>query len=390
MDVTLSQILGLVGKLDDAPGSETPSERFRQFLMTNVTEFGQLRDYVTECLNTRDTQHSRALQDLVNYLGTFLGFDVDFGRYQGVVNEIGFDGHWKSPNGLHVVVETKTSETYPIETSVLVGYVDKLIDRNEIPDWQQALGIYVVGTLHPKVSQLENSIVATGRTQQLRIISVESLLRLAELMNEFDIGHQDILALVRPSSPTIDPVVSLMTRLVVEKPTEVPLNDKRQEWEIRPENGPEHPQDDKTTYWLTPVKSDEDQTAEECIQALVGQEGIYAFSETAYKRNQIEPDDWICFYATSKGIVAHAQVASRPEHKPHPSVRHQEMYPWVFLTENAELYLDDPVIIDASLRAKLDSFSGKDPSNPWGWFVFTTHELTKHDFVTLTHTTVES
>ena len=38
-------------------------ERFRRFLKTNVKEIGQVRDYVTECLNTPDTQHHRTLQD---------------------------------------------------------------------------------------------------------------------------------------------------------------------------------------------------------------------------------------------------------------------------------------------------------------------------------------
>ncbi len=37
----LSQILALVGKLDDAPGDETPRERFRRFLKENVREVGQ-------------------------------------------------------------------------------------------------------------------------------------------------------------------------------------------------------------------------------------------------------------------------------------------------------------------------------------------------------------
>jgi len=32
MSITLSQILALVGKLDDSPGEDTPRERFRLFL----------------------------------------------------------------------------------------------------------------------------------------------------------------------------------------------------------------------------------------------------------------------------------------------------------------------------------------------------------------------
>ena len=49
----LSQILDLAGSLDDSPGSNTPRQRFRDFLDKNVTEVGQVRDYVQECLKTR-------------------------------------------------------------------------------------------------------------------------------------------------------------------------------------------------------------------------------------------------------------------------------------------------------------------------------------------------
>ena len=85
MSITLTQILNLVGKLNDSPGDETPRERFRRYLRENVRKVGQIRDYVDECLRISGPQYNRALQDLVNYLGHFLSFkEVTFGRYQGV------------------------------------------------------------------------------------------------------------------------------------------------------------------------------------------------------------------------------------------------------------------------------------------------------------------
>jgi hypothetical protein len=59
---------------------------------------------------------------------------VTFGRYSGVQNEIGFDGHWVSPTGFHVVVEVKTTEVYAINTAVLLSYIDKLVSAAKIPD----------------------------------------------------------------------------------------------------------------------------------------------------------------------------------------------------------------------------------------------------------------
>ena len=138
MSFTLKQILDLVGKLDDSPGDDTPRERFRRFLKENVKEVGQVRDYVEECIRTSGNQYNRALQDLVNYIGHFLGFEVTFGRYQGVPGQIGFDGHRKSPTGFHIVVEVKTTEVYAIKTSTLINYVNELISEKRFP----------IGTMH--------------------------------------------------------------------------------------------------------------------------------------------------------------------------------------------------------------------------------------------------
>ena len=374
MSITLNQILSLVGRLDDSPGEETPRERFRQFLKENVLKVGQVRDYIEDCLRNSGEQYNRALQDLVNYIGRFLEFEIVFGRYHGVHGQIGFDGHWKSPNGLHIVVEVKTSETYAIKTAALIGYVDGLISEKEIPSWDKALGLYIIGRPDAEIRQLENSIMAEKRTHQLRIISADSLLSLAEMMNEYDVNHEDILALMKPSVPTIDPVVGLMARLAAEQKTPDEESEKP---------SPEHPEGE-VTHWLTPVRSDEEQTAEECIQTLVGQESIYAFGERTPGRKHIKPGDWICFYATAKGVVAHAKVASKPERKKHSKVRRSEEYPWVFRLEGAQLYSDQPIVIDAESRSQLDAFRGRDLNKRWAWYVQATRRISEHDFNILT------
>ena len=126
------------------------------------------------------------------------------------------------------------------------------------------------------------------------------------------------------------------------------------------------------------------QTAEDVIDTLVGREGIYAFSERTPGRKRFKPGDWIAFYATGKGIVAHAQVTSAPENNPHPSVRHAEQYPWVFRVGSPRLYLEEPVVIDAPLRRQLEAFHNRDEEKSWAWFVQATHRVTAHDFPVLT------
>ncbi len=373
MTVSLSNVLELVGKLDDSPGEETPRSRFRRYLKSSVTEVGQLRDYIEECLRKTGEQYNRALQDLVNHLGTLLGFEVEFGRYQGVQGEIGFDGLWKSPKDFYIVCEVKTTEVYAIRTSTLVGYVDQLISEKRIPNWNKAMGLYVIGRPDPEIRQLENAIVAEQRMRQLRITSVESLLSLAEFMSEYDVTHEDVLAILKPSGPSIDPVVELISRLIAE---EKPSKEEVESEELEPSGQPQ--------FWLTPVRSMGDVSAEECIRKLVGEYGIYAFGERTPGRKHIRVGDWICFYATSTGVVAHAQVASEPEYDPDPRLLNPEKYPYRFTVTNPQLYLENPRVIDLAVRQRLDAFQGKNPNHAWAWFVQATRRLTKHDFELLT------
>lgn len=409
MSVTLAEILDMVGRLDDAPGDDTPRERFRRRLREKVGEVGQVRDYIEECLRTPSEQHNRALQDLVNHLGHLLGFEVMFGRYQGVRGQVGFDGHWTSPTGFHIVAEVKTTDTYSIKAATLVGYVDELISQKVIPSWELALGLYALGRADTASGQIENAIIAERRTHQLRLISTESLLSLAELAVTYDVAHEDVLAVLRPSGPAVDPVVDLMARLVAQRQTEDEATDQltavaatqlapsRSEVGLAVVSALKETQTDvqppvirpPTTavtpaYWLTPVKSDEVDSAQATVRTLVADSHVYAFGDKTPGRKRLKSGDWICFYATSIGVIAHAKVNSSPEHRPHPRVRDADRYPWVFGVSDEVLYLDEPMVLDANLRAQLEVFQGKDPNKAWSWFVQATHQMTEHDFLILT------
>jgi len=387
MSMTLTQILALVGDLDDSLGNETARERFRRFLADNTKDVGQLRDYIQECLSKSGTQYNRALQDLANYIGSLLGFGVVFGRYQGVQGQLGFDGHWNSPKDFHIVAEIKTTDVYAIKTATLIGYVDGLISEKKIPSWDSALGLYVVGRPDAELKQLENAVIAEKRTQQLRVISIESLLSLAELKSEYELSHQDILEILRPSGPKIDPLVDLIAGLVAEPQDLTPPVPKSQPVAVFNEAKPQTVSETlpgDVAFWLTPVKSWEDETAEECIEKLVAQGHFYAFGQRTAGRKHMKAGDRIGFYATTKGVVAHATILSAPQKKPRPDGSTSEDYPWVCSLKDARLYLNEPVAVDANLRMQLDAFKERDPEQGWAWFVQATRKVSPHDFKLLT------
>lgn len=218
MPLALSEILKLVGSLDDTPGENTARERFRAYLQDSVKEAGVVRDYIEACINTSGPQYARSLQDLVNRCGSLLGFAVEFGRYQGTHTETGNDGLWHSPTGLYLVVEVKTTDAFAIETATLLGYIDKLIAEKKIPDRDHALGLYVVGRLEASLRQLTDSIMAQKLTHQLRVAPVDTILSLLELMEDVDLMHEEVLAILRPGGPVIDEIVKVLAHVAAQGP----------------------------------------------------------------------------------------------------------------------------------------------------------------------------
>jgi hypothetical protein len=395
MPDSLNVILNLVGKLDDTPGENTARERFRDYLGREIENVGHARDLIEECLRESDTQYARALQDLVNYVGHFLGFEVEHGRYQGTTSDIGHDGLWSSPEGFYVVVETKTTEQFTIKTSTLTGYVDRLISERRIPDKESAMGLYVIGEPDEEVSHLENSIIAEKKTNQLRTISVDALLSLAELLSEYDVTHEDALAVLRPSGPSIDPIANLMARIVAQEQVRQQDQEALQEASSTQsgtntvaEPKPSPGTDGEPSYWLTPVSDKGEMTSKEVIDHLVGRDQIYGYGKSTPGRKDLASGDKIAFYASGEGVVGHAEFASRPEKRDVPSnhltIPDAEEYPYIFRLRNPVLHLDEPIVIDQEVRANLDAFDDSDPEAAWGWFVVSTSRLTQHDFEALT------
>jgi hypothetical protein len=185
-------LLFLVGDLKD--GSET-SSRFRQHLESR-TDFDTLKSYIDEALGGKGEQFNKALQDLVNAVGTKLDFDVEYGRYRGVRSSgiIGYDGLWRSNEGKYIIIETKTTSAYQIDTSVIMGYIQQLALKGYASE--DTFGLYVIGRFD--VSGLENIIKGAGLTHKLRIIGCDDLIELLRLKDEAKLSHGQILSLMLP------------------------------------------------------------------------------------------------------------------------------------------------------------------------------------------------
>jgi len=171
----VQQIIAIAGdgKLLDG---RTASQEFRAFL-THVPS-SLLARYADECLRNSFTDSGLVLQDVVNEIGRRLGFAVEDGRYRGTAAHVGFDGLWHFPSGHAVIVEVKTTDAFRIRLDSVLEYKRTLVGAEVISKDTSSV-LIVVG--RQDTGDLEAQIRGSRHAWDVRLISVEALLRLVEL-----------------------------------------------------------------------------------------------------------------------------------------------------------------------------------------------------------------
>jgi predicted type IV restriction endonuclease len=140
-------------------------------------------------------------------------------------------------------------------------------------------------------------------------------------------------------------------------------------------------------FYLFPVASGEPGTTPIEHLRLWLEAGFWGVGALTVHRQHLSPGDRCCFYATRVGVVAHARIIGQanqvagPEDWPGPGPWHPDVYK-VPLAEIQ--WLQSPIAIDATLRARIETFEGRDLAKPWGWFVQTTGVISERDFRLLT------
>lgn len=176
----VQQIIGFAGD-GVLRNQSTASVEFREFLSVASSEL--LDKFAKGCLEKPFTNSGFALQDIINEVGRRLGFYVEDGLYQGNRNDIGFDGLWRLPRNHHVIVEVKTTDVYRIDTDTVAEYRRRLIAEDRIDEDNSSI-LFVVG--RDDTGDLEAQIRGSRHAWDIRLISIESLLRLVLLKESVD------------------------------------------------------------------------------------------------------------------------------------------------------------------------------------------------------------
>ena len=336
MGVTVSQLLMLVGHLDDSLGFDTPRERFRRFLIERITDVHLARNFIDQCQRSIGEQYHRALQDGLVLLGRFLGFETEFGTYQRLAGAVKFDGQWRSRRRLHIVLEVRTDQTPRPDLDTLSRSLAALTASTHLEPEARRAGLCVVTPLYAG-RRLDDAPTVDGHPD-LRVVSSRSLLWLADMVCNGRLKHDDVLRLLSYGS-AVDPMVELLERLAGGE-VQMPLA-----FSIGPRSGPE--------YWVGFIVGDAMSTPEQIVESVIAKRQVLGASFIGGLQAGVHTDDWMCFFLPGKGVVGHAQVAMLLEDRA-DVIRESNRFSRLLRLKNVELY-DAPIPMDVVTELHLSA-----------------------------------
>jgi hypothetical protein len=334
MNISLTDLLPLVGRLDAAPGFDTPRERLRRFLLEHVTDVATARVLIEECQRSVGEQRHRALQDLVVLVGRFLGFEITFGFYERSTSAPRVDGHWRSRGLLEVVLELRTDQTPHVSADNLNRALIAAPPRiDECP----RIGLAVVARHYAARGRLEQAFAADSHGSDLRIVSVRSLLMLAAHVTSDRLSHVEAVKLLQ-SGFALDFVIGLLDRPPPATQADEPL---------APAAPPTPVERRDPAFWAATILDSETATAEQLLASVIAHRRVLGICHAGPLQSEGASGDWVCFFLPGKGIVGHAQLASVVDHS-RSVVRNASQFSCVYRLSHVELY-EEPIV--QALRA---------------------------------------
>lgn len=174
LGMNISAILNIATNGDRLRDSSTGAQEFREFL--GEIDSLKLAEYAVYCVGNAFQDSGQVLQDLVNEIGRRIGFKAENGRYQGVRNDIGYDGIWTDSVG-SIVVEVKTTDAYTIKLDTVARYRDRLVEVGRVA--QDSPILLVIG--RNDTSSLEAQVRGSKHAWSMRIVGIDALIKLMDV-----------------------------------------------------------------------------------------------------------------------------------------------------------------------------------------------------------------
>jgi len=257
---------------------------------------------------------------LLDEIAEALGFDVSSSALPATAAAVGLGPPWKSSTGWCVAAVAVAADEPGVKPRDFHRYCTRLLALGELSDRERAF-VLQVGS---RTSEIE-WMAARRWGGQLRVISPAHLLMLARLKKIGILGHDDIVRMLRPPDPAIDPFVQLIDRCV-----------------SAVEDGAGGQTGDDAC-WLARIEYEDHTAVTRMLSSVVGQRRLLPLSDSGSVPACIAVGDWVCLYVVGRGVVGHARVASTPEKPLIRLVRDAERYPWICRLATPVLYLENPV-----------------------------------------------
>lgn len=194
--VTLRWLLGLSGVLADGSNE---SIRFRENVESQNIRLAELEEWTGEALEApHDEQRLFALQDIVNSLGTRLGFQVEYGAYEAVnADWMPFDGLWRLKEDLYLAVEVFSDPLERVDFSRLEKDLAALA-RNPAIGKADTVACFVLSAgADPTI---EDQIRSSRLHDRIRLLPLTTLFDLLRMDGEGVLGRDQLPVLLRPFS----------------------------------------------------------------------------------------------------------------------------------------------------------------------------------------------
>ena len=326
MNVTVSQVLAMVGRLDDSPGFDTPRERFRRFLVQRITDPQAARLVIQQCQQMSGEQTHRALQDAVVLTGRFLGFHTAFRQYQHDPGAAPISGEWESRRRLRVLLSLCTDQTAAIELEAFAQVV-----RNGLPAHLHAntprIGLCIVSPLFAAKARIEEMLRARRHTE-LRTVSLPGVLRMTEMAAAGRLAHEDVLQVLNPDL-NLDPLIERFDRWVTPA---------RSELEHVPADAePRAAAQGDSGYWAAAIQLDTSTAPGQFVESVIAKRRILPINPASHVQRAVQSGDSISVYISGVGFVAHAKVAGVIT-EGSPLVRHSERFTQVVTLSDVAVY----------------------------------------------------
>jgi hypothetical protein len=185
-------------------------------------------------------------------------------------------------------------------------------------------------------ARLEDALHAERPEADIRIVSIRSLLWLADAVASGNLKHQELVRLLTAGG-NLDFLIDLLERFAA--------GDRDRGDDAGPV--PDVPLITATVhtapaYWVATIERDEATSPEQFVESVIRKRHLLGVSDDGSSQQRPRAGDWVCFSVRGKGIVGHGQIDAAADGP--RLLRGAHRFSEVFSLQRVEIY-DAPVAL---------------------------------------------